>query len=365
MRFFHVRQASRVAVPWIAACLLLAAPLAAQEPEEVDQNQVVAEIFGKTKTAASADDFTGIIDAIAAAQKLDLSPENAAYFKSLLAWSYNRRGEAVIEQLAGASDQQQAAKLAAHALADFETSLQHDDTRWKTYVNRGVSYAQAGRLKEAEADMSTAVRLNPQYANAWFNRGEIYYQLGQYDKAIADYQQVLRLSPRDFDAVTSIGHAYFVQQEYDNAILWYDRALQLQPRNAAALANRGDAYHRKGQWQRAGADYLAAVALDENLGRVYQSGAWLWATCPIAEARNPAEAVKAAEKAIALDGDGNYQYLDTLAAAYARAGDFDKARTAIAQSIAKAPADEHDVLKMRQQLYAAGKPYEQFMFQEK
>ncbi len=49
------------------------------------------------------------------------------------------------------------------------------------------------------------------------------------------------------------------------------------------------------------------------------------ATCPDEVFRNPDEALSAAEKAIELDGENDYRYLETLAAAEANAGHFDDA----------------------------------------
>jgi tetratricopeptide (TPR) repeat protein len=346
-----------------AALLVPVAIVTAQEKdadEPFDEKQTVNAIYQQTKSAKSSEDFGAIIEQIEQARRQDLSDSSAKYLQTLLAWAYNRRGEVLVDQLAEAETDPQAAELGRRALADFEASIKLDQGHGKPFVNRGVSYAQAGRLEEAAADMTTAIRLTPDYANAWFNRGEIYYQMGDYDKAIADYRQVLRLSPNDFGAVTALGHAYFVQKDYADALSYYDRAVRLQPRSAEALANRGDAFHRRGQWDRAADDYLAALAVDDQLGRAYQSGAWLMATCPLEEFRNPERAVAAAERAIELDGDDNYQYLDTLAAAYARVGDFEKAQKAIAQAIQKAPQSDKDVLSKRQALYAEGKPYEQF-----
>ncbi|MEQ8789728.1 MAG: tetratricopeptide repeat protein [Pirellulaceae bacterium] len=361
-----VRRFVAVCRPWflaVAAALVLAVGSTSWSQEQeggFDEKQTVADIYNQTKAAKSAEQFGDIISQIEKAREQQLTEASAKYLQTLLAWAYNRRGEVLVDQMAEAETEPSAAKLAAEALSDFEASLKLDQQHGKRFVNRGVSYAQMGRLEDAAADMSTALRLTPDDANAWFNRGEIFYQLGDYDKAIADYLQVLRLSPNDFGAVTSLGHAYFVQKDYPRALLYYDRAVRLQPRNAEALANRGDAYHRRGQWDRAADDYLAAIAIDDQLGRAYQSGAWLMATCPLEAFRNPERAVAAAERAIELDGDGNYQYLDTLAAAQARVGDFEKAKQAIAQAIKKAPESEQEVLTKRQALYAEGKPYEQF-----
>ena len=53
--------------------------------------------------------------------------------------------------------------------------------------------------------------------------------------------------------------------------------------------------------------------------------AWLLATCPDAAARNGDRAVEAASRACELTEWKDAHYLDTLAAAYAEAGDFDQA----------------------------------------
>ena len=53
--------------------------------------------------------------------------------------------------------------------------------------------------------------------------------------------------------------------------------------------------------------------------------AWILATCEDAEIRDGAQAVRLAERAYQLADQGNYMYLDTLAAAYAEAGQFDHA----------------------------------------
>ena len=64
------------------------------------------------------------------------------------------------------------------------------------------------------------------------------------------------------------------------------------------------------------------------------------ATCPDENFRNPALAVEAAEKAIALDGDSDYRYLETLAAAHANAGNFDAATVAQKKVIELAPPEQ-------------------------
>jgi tetratricopeptide (TPR) repeat protein len=62
--------------------------------------------------------------------------------------------------------------------------------------------------------------------------------------------------------------------------------------------------------------------------------AWLLATYPDPEVRDGRSAVTYAEKAVAATSRANASYLDTLAAAYAEAGDFVKAVTVQTEAIA-------------------------------
>ncbi len=106
-------------------------------------------------------------------------------------------------------------------------------------------------------------------------------------------------------------------------------------------------------------DYRQAIRLDRAFGRAFQSAAWLMATCPDAEFRNPELAVRAAQKAIELDGQRDYIYLDTLAAAWASSNQFDKAQDVVRRAIQLAPAENSAPLKHRLELYRNGQPFHQ------
>jgi hypothetical protein len=84
------------------------------------------------------------------------------------------------------------------------------------------------------------------------------------------------------------------------------------------------------------------------------------ATCPAAEARNGAEAVKLAMKACELTGWIGPAHLDTLAAAYAETGDFDSAvkwqKEAVRLLTKKDPAEWSAQFEDRLKLYESGKP---------
>lgn len=89
--------------------------------------------------------------------------------------------------------------------------------------------------------------------------------------------------------------------------------------------------------------------------------AWLQATHPLAELRNGPDAIKNATRACELTKWEDGSYIDTLAAAYAEAGDFESAVKWQEKAIALVTKPWHHMLdigmKARIELYKAGKSY--------
>ena len=121
------------------------------------------------------------------------------------------------------------------------------------------------------------------------------------------------------------GNAWYAKKEYDKAIADYDEAIRLDPKHAMAYNSRGNAWHAKKEYDKAIADYDEAIRLDPKHAVAYNGRAWLWATCPDAKYRDGKQAVESATRACELTDWKDAGHLDTLAAAYAEAGDFDAA----------------------------------------
>lgn len=335
-----------------------AQPAAATSP--ANAQVLLKEAFAKTKTAKSAEEFSQIVSMCEQATSAELTPEVAAYATDLCAWAHNRLGEDYADQGAALSTQGQgdeAKRMDAMAMQEFQTAIDMDPDRWKAIHNRGVSYALLGQFEDALKDFTRTVELKPEYANAWFNRGEIHYDLEKYQEAIGDYTHAIELKPDDYEVHIRRGHAHYQLRHFQEALNDYDRAVQLDGASAEALANRGDAHRRLKQWGEAAKDYQAAISLNDSLGQAYRGAAWLMATCPDEKFRNGALAVQAGERAVELNGRQDYLCLDTLAAAYANNNQFEEAKNTIAEAIQATPAAYRPTLEYRQKLYMQNKPF--------
>ena len=72
---------------------------------------------------------------------------------------------------------------------------------------------------------------------------------------------------------TIVGFAYYRKGDYDRAIADYDKAIQLNLQYTGAYNNRGSAHADKGDYDRALADYSEAIKLDpQHVGAYYNLG---------------------------------------------------------------------------------------------
>jgi hypothetical protein len=91
--------------------------------------------------------------------------------------------------------------------------------------------------------------------------------------------------------------------------------------------------------------------------KAYNQLAWIMATCPDPRYRNAREAVAHGTKACELRAWKSWGYIDTLAAAYAEAGDFEQAVKWQTKAVELAGKNDKQAVREHLELYKAGKPY--------
>jgi uncharacterized membrane protein YhaH (DUF805 family)/Tfp pilus assembly protein PilF len=186
----------------------------------------------------------------------------------------------------------------------------------------GLAYADKG-----DHDQAVRLKLRPDYALAFNNRGLAYADKGDYDRAIQDY----------------------------------DEAIRLKPGFAMAFNNRGAVYDSKGEYDRAIQDYDEAIRLKPGFAMAFNNKAWTLATANVSHVRDEHEAVRLASEAVRLND--NPIFRDTLATAYAEAGQFDNAvmeqQRAIEMLRAAGERDAVPDYQSRLDLYRRRQPYRQ------
>jgi tetratricopeptide (TPR) repeat protein len=133
--------------------------------------------------------------------------------------------------------------------------------------------------------------------------------------------------------------------------------LELDPKNAIAYYDRGMAWSGKGDFEKAIDDFKEALQLDTENIHTYNNIAWIQATCVDKNLRNGTQAVEFATKACELGKWKVEGTIDTLAAAYAEAGNFEEAVKWETKALEMAAEKDKPRYQSRLDLYKSGKPY--------
>jgi tetratricopeptide (TPR) repeat protein len=217
------------------------------------------------------------------------------------------------------------AVLVEDAVAYFSRVLQDDPEDEDALARRATAWQLKGELETALKDWSALIQLDPESSAYWQNRGNTHYRLKNYRDAVSDHTEAIRLSPENPNAYRVRAHDHLALREWDKAISDCNEAMRLQPDWLVPVHLRAQAWLGKGEFAKARKGFDEAVRLAPSDVETLNSYAWSLATSPHAEFRDGAKAVALAKKACELREWKDVDVIDTLAAAYAEAGDFDQA----------------------------------------
>jgi tetratricopeptide (TPR) repeat protein len=228
-------------------------------------------------------------------------------------------------------------------------------------LDKGKKAIERKDYKAAVTHLTQAIAEDPKNAEAYYARAWAYFNQKQYDKAIADYNEVIRLNPKNEWAYNDRGNCYKEKKDFQRAIGDYTKAIQLNDQAPEIYDNRAIIYRKLGQFPRVLKEHERALKLSPKHPMTLNDMAWLRATCADAKFRDGKKAVAYAKQACELTEWKNPFYLDTLAAAYAEAGDF-RAAVAMQEKALKFPELEEQYGKgprARLEFYRKRKPYQE------
>ena len=244
------------------------------------------------------------------------------------------------------------------AIEHFTAQIKQTPTS-RAYFERGAARVSLGEYEPAVVDFSKSIELDSANLPAINDRGTTYRRLGQPEKAKADFDTVIERGVRHSAAFTNRGLTWLDLGNTEQAMVDLHVALGLDPRFAPAWEASGAVREAMGHTAKAIDNYRIAVELDPAFALAWNNRAWLLGTAADPSLRNGALAVEFATKACELTGYQKADVLDTLAAAYAEAGDFEQAVRRAKEAIAKADAKHTPAIEKRLALYEAGKSYRQ------
>ncbi|QEH35647.1 Serine/threonine-protein kinase PrkC [Aquisphaera giovannonii] len=140
------------------------------------------------------------------------------------------------------------------------------------------------------------------------------------------------LSRREAVAQAASGEMFLAVERWDQAAAALTRALELKLDNARTRLARARAFSGMGHSREAEADFSRALELTARNANKYHDVAWLLATYPDPNLRDPARAVELARKAVDLSPNEGTNW-NTLGIAYYRAGDWRAAIDALTNSM--------------------------------
>lgn len=285
-------------------------------------------------------------------QKIEATPNNSM-LRGL-------RGNVLFAQHVGVNNKE---GLQA-GLTDCDKALELDSNNLEAILTRAKIHLALKDLEKAKKDIDTLEAKRPDLPDLALLRMDIAVQEKRYADAIVDMERLVQANPENRMLLLQLGSFYQMDNRPKKALRIADRMVKADPSDWQALRLRGDIQLALGSHAQAIEDYNAAI---ENISKdeddysgVLNNLSWVLSTSPDDSVRNGTRALELALKACELTKYSEPHILSTLAAAYAEAQQFDKAKEWATKAVELGRQESHgQIEQLEQELksYEEGKPW--------
>jgi len=215
------------------------------------------------------------------------------------------------------------------------------------FVN--VSPDRFARIRQEFADYYTHYRI-----------GKEHERQGEFTEAIEEFRKVLAENPAHADSAYLLASCLARTGSEADAVVYARKALASDAKHWRARRLLGGIYSRDGRYRLAAEELQRVLKGRPDDALTLNNLAWMLATCPDPTVRDGAKAVTLATRACKITQRGVPPMLDTLAAAYAEAGQFDQAVKAVREALTLVrmrPGTPTAELERHLRLYQSRKPH--------
>ncbi len=249
----------------------------------------------------------------------------------------------------------------ADGIAMLERAEKIDPKFSATYYGLGQASLSKGDLAQAGDYFEQAIRLDPNVAAVYVEAASVIQKQGDPARAAEYLRQAIAIDPLLANAYRPLARIELTRGHAAEALGYLRRVVELEPGSATAHSDLGTALMSQGELKDAVAELREAVHLDPGSRVVANNLAWVLATASDDSIRNAAESLALADAICRATDYAKPEFLDTLAAAFAEGGQFDKAAEVSARAVELALNDHRievaRLLEVRREHYLAGRPF--------
>lgn len=247
------------------------------------------------------------------------------------------------------------------AIEQFESVLRDDPDSTEAKLKLAVALHGVGRQEETLQILQDMIREQPKNHRLRSTLGNIHAEDGREEEARREYELALAGDPRDTEAHNGLGTLLARRGAFSESVKHFERAIVADPKNAAAHDNLGSALAALGRTSDAIAHFRKALEVERDFPASANNLAWILATDADPTIRNGQEAVALLEALCAGAKGSDPSFLDTLAAALAESGEFERAVDTArkAEQLAKASGNVEFAKQIedRRKRYEAKQPF--------
>jgi tetratricopeptide (TPR) repeat protein len=233
------------------------------------------------------------------------------------------------------------------AIKDFDRAIRLNPNDARYYNNRGFAYNGKHEYDKAIEDFDKAIKINANSDMFYNNRGVAYLRKREFDKALEDLDKAIKINSQSYSAYHNRGMAYSGKGRHEKAVEEFSKVLEINPSSTLLLKDRATAYRKLGEYELALADLRKSLELDKKFAPGYAALGLLHALAPAPPIRNPAQALKAARKALELSGGNSPDMYENLAEVQYAIQDTAGAITSLKRALSMDPRNNEylDLLK--------------------